>query len=116
DESSIVVASDAIGAWSVPKLAPGDYIVAATAVGFVPAWGDRLAIGAGEQRTGIDLALAAGGSSLHGTVSDITGGPIAGARVTASRDDLAKKFSHAELAALTDAAGKYELTLPDGEF
>lgn len=36
---------------------------------------------AGERVTGIDLALRAGGVEITGTVSDLTGGPIAKARV-----------------------------------
>src|SRR3569833_1119498 len=76
DHPPIVVVADATGAFTAAKVPPGGYIVTATAVGFLPAQTAKLWVASGEQKTGVALALAAGGTRLSGTVSDIGGGPI----------------------------------------
>lgn len=112
---TIVVTSDAAGTWFAKDVAPGDYVIAATATGLVPAARDKLTIASGEDRTGIDFALEAGGSLVRGTVSDVGGGPIESARVTAQRQSMSLQPG-AEFVALTASDGTYQLSLPDGHY
>lgn len=112
---TIVVTTDDAGAWTATEVAPGDYVIAATATGLLPAAREKLTLAAGEQRTGIDFVLDAGGTLVTGTVSDVGGGPIASARVTAERERFSLAAG-AEYVALTGPDGTYQLSLPDGEY
>ncbi|HEX5063383.1 MAG TPA: carboxypeptidase-like regulatory domain-containing protein, partial [Kofleriaceae bacterium] len=112
---TLVAITDDKGAWTAKDVPPGDYIIAATAKGLLPSARDKLTVASGEQRTGIDFALEAGGVAVRGTVSDVLGGPIASARVTARRQELSLNRD-AEFATLTGADGTYELTLPAAEY
>ena len=77
------------GTYLIEGLLPAQYSVSASAKTFRPEQyhpdGKRkvsaFPVRAGEHRTGIDLALRAGGVEISGTVSDLTGGPIAKARI-----------------------------------
>jgi hypothetical protein len=112
---TIVVTSDANGVWIAKDVPPGDYMIAATAKGLLPSSSDKLVIASGESRTGIDFVLDAGGAPVRGTVSDMLGGPIASARVSARPQTFT--LSHrVEYVGLTAADGTYELTLPDGDY
>ena len=113
---SIVVRTDATGAWSVPQIAPGMYTLGATAPGLLPGSIDKLAIASGAKKTGVDLVLEAGGTLVHGTVTDIGGGPIDGARVTALHDKTMPMGVPAQLVTMTAADGTYQLTLGEGDF
>src|SRR5262249_53297035 len=81
------------GAYTIDELVPAPYRIVASAAGHQPAvWRDAqqhepLRLGAGEQRTGVDLALATGGVAVHGVGSDINGGRLAGAPGTTVRPD-----------------------------
>ena len=112
---TVVVTADANGAWEAKNVRPGDFMIAATAKGMLPSAREKLTIASGEQRTGIDIALAAGGTLVTGTVSDVGGGPIGGARVTAKRAAWSLKAG-AEFVTVTGADGTYELSLPDGSY
>lgn len=112
---AIVVTSEASGVWLAKDVPPGEYVIAATATGLLPATMDKTTLASGEQRTGVDLALEAGGTLVRGTVSDVGGGPIESARVTAKRQAWSLSVD-AELVALTGADGTYQLTLPDAEY
>jgi protocatechuate 3,4-dioxygenase beta subunit/membrane-associated protease RseP (regulator of RpoE activity) len=112
-----VVTTDASGMWTASKVPPGDYVIAATARGFLPGSLPKLAIAAGSTRGGLDLALEPGGTVVSGTVSDIGGGPIAGARVVAVEVSIRVISGKiAPFLVLTGADGRYDLTLPDGAF
>ena len=113
---SIVVVTDATGAWSVPQIAPGTYTLGATASGLLPGSIGKLAVASGAKKTGVDLVLEAGGTLVRGTVTDIGGGPIEGARVTAQRDRSTPMGVPAELVTMTAADGTYQLTLGEGDF
>ncbi len=116
-DPSPIATTDATGAWAVPSLPPGTYVVAAAAPGLLPAATPRIEIAPGEHKTGLDLALAAGGTSVHGTVADVGGGGIAGARITiGSTAQTGMMFGRPEYVALTGADGRYDVSLPDGEF
>jgi hypothetical protein len=130
---STIVVTDASGAWSATAIAAGSYKVTASAVGFLPASASALALASGERSDHVDLALASGGTTVSGTVSDIGGGPIAGARVTMRPESIVDATTGKPLAGLTvlnatasgassfaamnsgnrqktDASGRFELT------
>ena len=111
---TIVATTDDSGAWRAPQVPPGDYVVTAAARGLLPSAGERMTLQSGEQRT-LDFTLAAGGTAVRGTVSDVGGGPIANARITAKRTEV-RLAANPELVALTGDDGTYELTLPDGDY
>jgi hypothetical protein len=99
-----LVFTEGDGTWTAP-LAPGTYRVVASADGFLPRGEDWLA----STGSRLDLALAVGGARGHGTVTDLGGGPVPEAMVTfvAGNDHVA---------AMTDAAGRYRLTVASGYY
>lgn len=86
----VCTAADAQGRYAFKNLLVAEYVVAASAKPYIPGehhpGGDRekaqFFLAAGEQKTGIDIVLRKGGVEITGTVSDLTGGPIAKASVT----------------------------------
>ena len=88
----ICLTTDAQGAFKADKLYAAHYSVTAGAKPYRPEafhpGGNRhkteFTLAPGEAKTQVDIVLRAGGAELTGTVSDISGGPIAHARVTAS--------------------------------
>lgn len=111
----IIVVADATGAWVAPKVPPGGYVITATAVGFLPGQTTKTWVASGEQKTGVVIALAAGGTLVHGTVTDIGGGPVQDAKISLH---LADRFDwdRSDFVAMTGRDGKYELSLPDGNY
>ncbi|HWO26411.1 MAG TPA: carboxypeptidase regulatory-like domain-containing protein [Kofleriaceae bacterium] len=103
--------TDARGAYVIDGALPGLYKVAAMARGHVPGMhhpgGDPertvVELGPGARATGIDVVLRAGGAEVTGVITDVTGGPIAQARVEV---DSARTE--------TDAAGRYSLWVEPG--
>jgi hypothetical protein len=94
----------------------GGYKVTASAVGFLPASTSSLAVAAGEHKDRVDLALASGGTTVSGTVSDIGGGVIAGARVTMHAISSRARDATDEVVALSGDDGRYQLTLAAGDW
>ena len=115
DAPTIQVVTDAQGAWTANAVAPGAYVVAAVAKGFVPGIRDKLVVGSGQKVTAIELALDAGGILVSGTVSDVGGGSIAGAEVTMTRQRMSLA-GEAELIAIAGDDGRYEITLADASY
>ncbi|CAN5913211.1 hypothetical protein BH11MYX3_BH11MYX3_16950 [soil metagenome] len=115
DESTVTATTDAQGAWSIASIAPGRYAIAATSKGLVPASLDSLAIAEGEHKTGVDLVLDGGGTRVSGTISDVGGGPVPGARVTMNKESDSP-FGSPELVATAGPDGTYEITLVDGGY
>src|SRR5262245_18684317 len=111
---TVVVASDATGAWTA-KVPPGAYVVGATAPGLLPGKLPKLWLKPGEQRTDVVLVLEAGGTAVRGAVTDIGGGPIRGARVTVKQSNTFD-WQQADYAAITAADGTYQLNLRDGVY
>jgi protocatechuate 3,4-dioxygenase beta subunit len=106
------------GRWSADNLVPGRYTVAAAARGHIPSMIDPLVLAPAERKTGVDFALRGGGHTLSGTVSDIGGGPIAGAlvRATSTGDGNLFHLFRAPFTAVTGPDGTYELTLADSSY
>ena len=111
----LIATSDANGAWIVAKLPPGRYTANAQARGFVPGHTEKLVVASGEQRSGVVITLAAGGTVLSGTVSDVGGGPIAEAHISI-HPDAASPLALESYVAIADKDGHYEATLADGGY
>ncbi|MBV8761990.1 MAG: carboxypeptidase regulatory-like domain-containing protein, partial [Deltaproteobacteria bacterium] len=112
---TLVTQTDASGQWRQP-IAPGTYILAATAPGLLPEALPKLVVGEGEQRGGLDFALEAGGTLVKGTVTDVGGGPIAGARITLKRSEDFSLTGQPDFATLTGQDGTYQLQVRDGDY
>ncbi|HEU0035573.1 MAG TPA: carboxypeptidase-like regulatory domain-containing protein [Kofleriaceae bacterium] len=112
DEPALVASTARDGAWRI-ELAPGTYWVAATAPGL---WArhDPIVVPAGGRVDGIELALVAG-ARLRGTVTDVLGGPVGGARI-AVRAVVTRKADTPELVTIANERGEYELAIGAGVF
>jgi hypothetical protein len=109
-----IARSGADGTFRLADLDPGRWRASATAGGFVPAHVGGLVLEAGKEGS-LAFRLEAGGRLVSGTVTDRTGGPVAGALVEASplHGLLSTRDPHTA-AALTDAAGKYAIPVGEG--
>jgi hypothetical protein len=112
---TLIAQTDASGQWT-QTIAPGTYLLAATAPGLLPAALPKLVVGEAEQKAGLDFALEAGGTLVDGTVSDVGGGPIAGARVTLKESDEFSLAGRPDFATLTAQDGTYQLQVRDGDY
>lgn len=101
--------SDASGRYQLRGLLPARYQVNASARTYRPAThrSEGLVLGRGEHRTGVDVELRAGGVEVTGVVSDLTGGPIAGAWVSGFGPN-------AGAVTPTDEAGRFTLWVRPG--
>ena len=113
DGEVVVVTTGRDGTARADPLAPGTWRISASAAGHAPA-----ALSAHELAAGADdrlaIKLATGGRTLTGTVSDATGGPIAGARIDAARLSSFAEAGDAIASATTGADGKYRMTVAEG--
>ena len=116
DAPTLVAVTDASGAWKIDHVNPGALAVAATASGYLPGKRTKLVVAAGEQKSGVDLTLDAGGTVVSGIVTDVGGGPVADARITASETGRPDLFGRADFVTLAKPDGKYAITLPRGDF
>ncbi|MEO7097176.1 MAG: carboxypeptidase regulatory-like domain-containing protein, partial [Polyangiales bacterium] len=112
---TLTATTTAQGTWTATNVPPGRYSISATAKGLLPASLDKLVVAEGESKTGIDLALEAGGMRVSGTVTDVGGGPVPGARITVSKES-SSPLEKSELIAMAGPDGKYEITLADGDY
>jgi hypothetical protein len=92
------------------EIAPGEWAISASAPDHEPAAIDREIT----SDTEVDLVLGKGGRTLAGTVTDASGGPIAGARIDASKVGSLARPSHAIATTISGADGKYNLTVAEG--
>ena len=107
------VQTRATGAYAISNLYAADYQVAAMAKQFIPETyapnGPDKAVlfpvAANEDRRGIDLVLRRGGVEVAGTVSDIGGGAVAGARVRV--DGTGQRYGTGSIVVETDDRGHY---------
>lgn len=108
-----VAVSDAAGRFAL-EASPGHFFVDANLAGYTSPRPAEVEIRAGEV-DGIELRLARGGIRVHGTVTDIQGGPVDGTIVTAVRAPGGIPTGQSK-AAITAANGSYELWLAVGEY
>ncbi len=118
----ICKASDAQGAFKFEQLFAADYAATAGGKPYRPeTWrldGSRfktatIKLAPGQARTGIDFVMRPGGVEVHGTVSDISGGPIAHAQIQATGG----RWGQGESAPMveTDEKGTYSVWVAPGD-
>jgi Carboxypeptidase regulatory-like domain len=110
--ASSCVTADTHGDYVVDGLAPGAYVVAASAAALALDGGTsnaRLLLAAGELRTGFDLTLREG-VRVAGCVVDALGGPVVGARVRVVRAGLQRL----SMDTATDRNGEFVLWAAQG--
>ncbi len=114
DGEIVIVKTGGNGVAHADHLEPGAWTVSASAADHVPAAlpARQLAAGATEK---LAIQLAAGGRTLRGTVSDVTGGPVAGARIDAARLTPTAEPGDAVATTFSGADGKYQLTAAEGQ-
>lgn len=106
--------TDKDGRWTLTDVGPGAYTLGATGPLLLPA---ARPVTVGDKAIdGLDFALDAGGAIASGTVSDVLGGPIPGAKVHARRQRNNPFTTDADIVASTDDKGAYQLALPPGDF
>ena len=112
--------TDAQGRYTLPDLFAANYAAAASAKSYRPGTyrppGERrnvvFHLAAGEHKTGVDIVLRKGGVEITGTVSDVTGGPVAHAQVTAEQGWWGGEFVPV---VESDDAGKFSLWVSPGD-
>ncbi|MFT3693133.1 MAG: carboxypeptidase regulatory-like domain-containing protein [Kofleriaceae bacterium] len=115
-QPTVTAISDASGAWTATNVLPGAFVITATAASYLPGRvPGKVAVASGEQKTGIAITMKAGGTLVHGTVSDIGGGAIEGARVRFV-DENRLDLSAGEYITLTQKDGTYGMTVPDAHW
>lgn len=114
DGEVIAAETGADGVATIDGLAAGAYAISASAAGHEPAALPRTELAAGDHAQ-LELVLARGGRLLSGVVTDVSGGPIAGARIDAARLGAMARPDRAVATALTGADGKYQLAVAEGQ-
>lgn len=114
----VCVLTGADGAYRLAPLVPGRHQPSASAAGHLPrayraAVGrrDSIELVAGQVVDGIDFVLAPGGVEVVGVVNDVSGGPIADARVTISPS---MSWSGGVSTGKTDGQGRFSLWAAPG--
>ncbi len=115
DLAPITLVTDRDGRWTSSNVRPATYTLSASAKGFITGFRNRIVV-AEESRQAFDLALNAGGIVVSGSVLDVGGGPISGAKVYAKRESFQSLFSGGSTLAISDDAGRYEMTVEPGSF
>ncbi|MCW5801101.1 MAG: carboxypeptidase regulatory-like domain-containing protein [Deltaproteobacteria bacterium] len=114
DEGEVIlVRTGADGVARAERLEPGECEVSASAPDRLPAGVREQKLVAGQQ-TKVALVLRAGGRSLSGTVTDVSGGAVAGARIDAAALDAQIRPGAAVASTTTGADGKYAMTVAEG--
>lgn len=106
-DGEVLVIETATDGTAVAEVVAGPWSISASADGHVPA-ATTLDV---SNPARIELELAVGGQTLTGTVTDMTGGVIAGARIDAARLDQTRQ---AIAVAFSDDAGRYKLAVGAG--
>jgi Carboxypeptidase regulatory-like domain len=113
DGEVLVVRTGPDGSARADRLEPGEWQISASAAGHEPAAAKPQALAAGAAAK-VAIMLQSGGRPLTGVVTDVSGGPIAGARIDAAKLTL-ERPDRAIATAVTGADGRYELAVPEGQ-
>jgi protocatechuate 3,4-dioxygenase beta subunit len=118
DEGDVIaLQTDKAGVARADKLAVGTWKIAASAPGFEPG-GLKARDLVKDEVANVALTLSAGGATLSGTVTDASGGPIAGVRVDAAKIGGGPRIgqpSDAVATTMTGNDGKYQMTVSTGQ-
>jgi len=99
------------GSYEIPDLLAGTYDVDASATGLKPGHQADIVVVAGQTTSGVDFVLATVVGSVAGTVTDASGAPVSGAKVSASLGGVVIESEN------TAANGSYTITnLPVGTY
>ncbi|MFC2000396.1 beta strand repeat-containing protein [Chloroflexota bacterium] len=99
------------GSYEIPDLLAGTYDVDASATGLKPGHQANIVVVAGQTTSGVDFVLATIVGSVAGTVTDASGAPVSGAKVSASLGGVVIESE------TTAANGSYTITnLPVGTY
>jgi protocatechuate 3,4-dioxygenase beta subunit len=112
DGDPVTLTTDARGV-ATTALPAGSYDISASATGHEPAALPETELAAG-QRAQLSVTLVVGGRALTGLVTDVSGGPVSGARVDAAALAGARP-GRAIATALTGADGRYALAVREGQ-
>ena len=112
-DGDVVVVNTASDGNAAIDLAAGQWSIAASAEGHQPE-ATTLTVAAGRDDR-VRLVLATGGQTLRGTVTDMTGGVIAGARIDAAPLQQNATVGGAIAVAFSDRSGRYKLAVGAGE-
>lgn len=112
-DGDVVVVKTATDGNATIDLGAGEWSIAASADGHEPSATSLLVVAGREER--VRVVLAKGGQTLTGTVTDASGGAIAGVRIDAAQLDIDANARPAVAAAFSDAAGKYKLAVGGGQ-
>ncbi len=113
DGEVIVLETKADGTAS-STLSPGDYEIAASAKDHEPSAAPDVTLDPGESEQ-VSILLVAGGRTLTGVVTDVSGGPIAGARIDAAKLGGSARPDAAVATSMTGSDGKYTMTVSEGQ-
>jgi Carboxypeptidase regulatory-like domain len=114
DGEVLAVKTGANGA-ATADLVPGTYEISASATGHEPAALPRAEIA---KDASFEITLVAGGRVLSGVVTDVSGGPIAGARIDAAKLGAMARpggVVRAVASTVTAADGTYRLAVAEGQ-
>jgi Carboxypeptidase regulatory-like domain len=111
DGEVLAVKTGANGA-ATADLLPGSYEISASATGHEPAALPRADVTADAS---FEITLVVGGRVLSGVVTDVSGGPIAGARVDAAKLGAMARPERAIASTLSGPDGKYQLAVAEGQ-
>ena len=114
DGDVIALEANKDGVATADRLIAGDYDVSASAPGHEPAALPSQAIAEGAN-VELNIKLTAGGRMLSGIVTDVSGGPVAGARIDAAKLGTMARPDRAVATTLTGADGKYQLAVAEGQ-
>jgi carboxypeptidase family protein len=109
----IVAKTEPDGLARVERLEPGNWRIRASADDHLPAAlpARRFAPGSVNR---VALRLASGGRTLRGTISDTSGGAVAGARIDAAKLTLIAVLDDAVSTTVSAEDGTYRMTVPEG--
>ena len=110
----VLVTTGTDGVAHADHLEPGVWTATASAADHVPAALQAKQLAAGDDER-LAIKLTVGGRVLSGTISDATGGPVAGARIDAARLSREAAPGEAVSTTLSGTDGKYRMTVAEGQ-
>jgi protocatechuate 3,4-dioxygenase beta subunit len=113
DDGEVVLADTDAGGLARADVPAGGWTISASHADDMPAAAKHRELHEDETAR-LEIALARGGVTLTGVVTDATGGPVGGARIDASALDGLARPGDAIASTLTSSDGKYTMTVAPG--